>query len=403
MAKERGAFKVFDASKEVDNPFIKRIAREDPELVEDIKKYGRRNISLLTIAPTGTTSLMTQTSSGIEPVFLPVYQRRRKVNPNDKDTTVTFVDEVGDSWEEYNVFHHNFLKWLTVKGYDAEKVKKYGDKEIEDLVKKSPYYKATSNDVDWVSKVKMQGRVQKWVDHSISVTINLPADAREDLVGELYVEAWKNGCKGVTVYRDGSRSGVLIAKSDKTNKAVSNFPKKRPQVLEADILRFKNNDEDWVAFIGLMDGKPYEIFTGKKEDDNFPIPKTIKTGKIIKNKQENGETRYDFQYIDKYGYKVTMGGLSHQFTSEFWNYAKLISGVLRHGMPIVDTVGLITSLRLDDDTINTWSAGVARALKKYIPNGTMVKGKTCEDCGSENLIFQEGCLICTDCGSSKCG
>lgn len=403
MAKERGPFEVFDASKEVDNPFINRLAAEDPQLVEDIKKYGRRNISLLTIAPTGTTSLMTQTSSGIEPVFLPVYQRRRKVNPNDKDSSVSFVDEVGDSWEEYNVFHHNFLKWLTINGYDPIKVKKYDDKELQKLVKKSPYYKATSNDVDWVSKVKMQGRVQKWVDHSISVTINLPSDATELLVGELYVEAWKNGCKGVTVYRDGSRSGVLIAKNENDKKATSNFPKKRPKVLDADILRFKNNDEDWVAFIGLMDDKPYEIFTGKKEDDNFPIPKTIKTGKIIKTKEESGETRYDFQYIDKYGYKVTMGGLSHQFYSEFWNYAKLISGVLRHGMPIVDTVGLITSLRLDDDTINTWSAGVARALKKYIPDGTEVKGKTCEDCGSENLVYQEGCLICTDCGSSKCG
>lgn len=403
MAKERGPFKVFDASRELNNPFIERLATADPQLVEDIKKHGRRNISLLTIAPTGTTSLMTQTTSGIEPVFLPAYQRRRKVNPNDKDSNITFVDEVGDSWEEYNVFHHNFLNWLKINGYDPAEVKNYNEEQIQELVQKSPYYKATSNDVDWVSKVKMQGRVQKWVDHSISVTINLPADASEELVGELYVEAWKNGCKGVTVYRDGSRSGVLIAKNDKGQNGHSLFPTKRPKVLDADILRFKNNDEEWIAFIGLIDGKPYEIFTGKKEDDNFPIPKSIKTGKIIKTKQENGTTRYDFQYIDKYGYKVTMGGLSHQFYSEFWNYAKLISGVLRHGMPIVHTVELITSLRLDDESINTWSAGVARALKKYIPNGTEVKGKSCEDCGSGNLVYQEGCLICTDCGSSKCG
>lgn len=403
MAKERGSFGVFDARKEASNPFIERLSKEDPQLVEDIRKFGRRNISLLTIAPTGTTSLMTQTTSGIEPVFLPVYKRRRKVNPNDKDATITFVDEVGDSWEEYNVFHHNFITWLKVNGYSPEEVKRFNDEKVNELVEKSPYYKATSNDVDWVSKVKMQGRIQKWVDHSISVTINLPNDVSEELVGELYVEAWKNGCKGVTVYRDGSRSGVLVATSEKERKTDQAFPKKRPKILDADILRFKNNDEEWIAFIGLIDDRPYEIFTGKKEDDNFPIPRTIRTGKIIKTKEDSGETRYDFQYIDKYGYKVTMGGLSHQFYSEFWNYAKLISGVLRHGMPIVDTVDLVTSLRLDDDTINTWSAGVARALKKYIPNGTEVKGKHCSDCGSEHLVYQEGCLICTDCGSSKCG
>ena len=403
MAKERGPFKVYDAKKEVNNPFIARLAQEDPQLVEEIKTHGRRNISLLTIAPTGTTSLMTQTSSGIEPVFLPVYRRRRKVNPNDKDAVVTFVDEVGDSWEEYNVFHHNFLTWLKVNGYNPDEVKRYDDEKVEELVRESPYYKATSNDVDWVSKVKMQGRVQKWVDHSISVTINLPSTVSEELVGELYVTAWENGCKGVTVYRDGSRSGVLVSATDKKKEDQNAFPKKRPRVLDADILRFKNNEEEWIAFLGLIDNKPYEIFTGKKEDDNFPIPKSIKTGKIIKTKEENGETRYDFQYVDKYGYKVTMGGLSHQFNKEFWNYAKLISGVLRHGMPIVHTVELISSLRLDDDTINNWKAGVARALKKYIPDGTEVKGKTCEDCGSEHLVYQEGCLICKDCGSSKCG
>ncbi|MEX2428666.1 MAG: adenosylcobalamin-dependent ribonucleoside-diphosphate reductase [Bacteroidales bacterium] len=403
MAKERGPFGVFDARKEVDNPFINRLAAEDPEMIEEMKKHGRRNISLLTIAPTGTTSLMTQTSSGIEPVFLPAYKRRRKVNPNDKDATVTFVDEVGDSWEEYNVFHHNFLTWLRVNGYNPEEVKRYTDEKVEELVEKSPYYKATSNDVDWVSKVKMQGRVQKWVDHSISVTINLPADVPQELVGDLYVKAWENGCKGVTVYRDGSRSGVLVASTEKERNADSAFPKKRPRVIDADILRFKNNEEEWIAFIGLIDGRPYEIFTGKKEDDNFPIPRSIRTGKIIKTKEESGMTRYDFEYVDKYGYKVTMGGLSHQFYKEFWNYAKLISGVLRHGMPVVHTVDLVTSLRLDDDNINNWVAGVARALKKYIPDGTEVKGKSCEDCGSGNLIYQEGCLMCTDCGSSKCG
>ncbi|MCF8225823.1 MAG: adenosylcobalamin-dependent ribonucleoside-diphosphate reductase [Bacteroidales bacterium] len=403
MAKERGAFEVFDAKKEVSNPFIERLANEDPELIEEMKINGRRNVSLLTIAPTGTTSLMTQTTSGIEPVFLPVYKRRRKVNPNDKDANVTFVDEVGDSWEEYNVFHHKFLTWLKVNGYDPDDVKSYGDEEVEKLVQQSPYYKATSTDVDWISKVTMQGRVQKWVDHSISVTINLPSDVSEQLVGNLYVEAWKNGCKGVTVYRDGSRSGVLVSSTEKENKQDATFPKKRPKVLEADILRFKNKDEEWIAFIGLIDERPYEIFTGKKEDDNFPIPKSIKKGKIIKNKDESGESRYDFQYVDKYGYQVTMGGLSHQFHSEFWNYAKLISGVLRHGMHIVDTVELVSSLRLNNETINNWSAGVTRALKKYIPDGTEVKGKSCEDCGSSYVVYQEGCLICTDCGSSKCG
>jgi len=404
MAKERGPFGVFDARKEKDNPFIKRLATVDPEMIEDMMKHGRRNISLLTIAPTGTTSLMTQTTSGIEPVFLPVYKRRRKVNPNDKDAVVTFVDEVGDSWEEYNVFHHNFLSWLKINNMDPEEVKRFSDEDVQELVKHSPYFKATSNDVDWLSKVKMQGRIQKWVDHSISVTINLPSDVKEDLVGDLYVEAWKSGCKGVTVYRDGSRSGVLISTEKKNKEENKAFPQRRPKILDADILRFKNQDEEWIAFVGLLENKPYEIFTGKKEDDNFPIPKSVKKGKIIKNKNDDGETRYDFQYVDKYGYKVTMGGLSHQFHKEFWNYAKLISGVLRHGMPVVDTVELVSSLRLDSEYINTWSAGVARALKKYIPNGTKANpGQKCEDCGSENLLYQEGCLTCKDCGSSKCG
>jgi len=403
MAEERGPFKVFDFKKEKDNPFINRLGKEDPKLIEDMQQYGRRNISLLTIAPTGTTSLMTQTTSGIEPIFLPVYKRRRKVNPNEKEAKITFIDEVGDSWEEYNVFHHKFLTWLEVNGMHPEEVKDFDDEDIDELVKRSPYYKATSNDVDWVQKVKMQGDIQKWVDHSISVTINLPAEVNQEMVGNLYVKAWESGCKGVTVYREGSRAGVLVA-NGKQKEETSPFPRKRPKELDADILRFKNNDEDWIAFIGLIDGKPYEIFTGLKEDDTFPIPKKVTKGKIIKNKQESGDTRYDFQYVDKYGYKVTIGGLSHQFNCEFWNYAKLISGVLRHGMPVIDAVNLVSSLHLDNESINNWTAGVSRALKKYIPNGTRAKaGQRCSECNSGNLIYQEGCLICTDCGSSRCG
>lgn len=403
MAQERGPFEVFDFNKEKDNPFINRLGKEDPGLMEEMIKHGRRNISLLTIAPTGTTSLMTQTTSGIEPVFLPVYKRRRKVNPNDKDANVTFIDEVGDSWEEYNVFHHNFLTWLKVNGMDPDEVTSFSESDVEELVKRSPYYKATSKDVDWMKKVKMQGAIQKWVDHSISVTINLPSDVKEELVAKLYVKAWKSGCKGVTVYRDGSRSGVLVA-SDKKKEVETQFPIKRPAELDAEILRFKNNEEDWIAFIGLLDEKPYEIFTGRKEEDTFPIPSKVTRGKILKTKNEDGSKRYDFQYVDKYGYKVTMGGLSHQFNSEFWNYAKLISGVLRHGMPVVDAINLISSLRLDNESINTWSAGVVRSLKKYIPNGTKAKpGQKCEECNSNHLIYQEGCLICTDCGHSKCG
>ncbi|MEZ5069489.1 MAG: adenosylcobalamin-dependent ribonucleoside-diphosphate reductase [Bacteroidales bacterium] len=405
MAMERGAFEVFDFNKEKDNPFINRLGQEDPTLLEDMKKYGRRNVSLLTIAPTGTTSLMTQTTSGIEPVFLPVYKRRRKVNPNDKEANISFVDEVGDSWEEYNVFHHNFLTWLKINRMDPEEVKPHSDEDVQELVKQSPYFKVTSNDVDWMQKVKMQGAIQKWVDHSISVTINLPSNVKEDLVGDLYVNAWKSGCKGVTVYRDGSRSGVLVS-TDKKKKEeeTKSFPIKRPAALDAEILRFKNMEEDWIAFVGLLDGEPYEIFTGRKEEDTFPIPVKVKKGKILKTTNEDGTKRYDFQYVDKYGYKVTMGGLSHQFNSEFWNYAKLISGVLRHGMPVVDAIHLISSLRLDNESINTWSAGVVRALKKYIPDGTKAKSdQKCEDCSSGNLIYQEGCLICTDCGSSKCG
>ena len=401
LARERGAFPIFDFNREKDNPFINRLKNEDEEFYKNLEKYGRRNISLLTIAPTGTTSLMTQTTSGIEPVFMPVYKRRRKVNPNDGTSVVSFVDEVGDSWEEFNVFHHNFKTWLEVNGYDVDEVKKMDGDQIETIVQSSPYYKSTSNDVDWVSKVKMQGAIQKWVDHSISVTINLPENISEDLVSELYITAWKSGCKGCTVYRDGSRSGVLI-KEEKASDEKKKF--KRPKTLNAEIIRFHNNDEKWIAFVGIKDGKPYEIFTGIEDDEMYPIPKSISKGIIVKNKSKDGENRYDFQYTDKYGYINTLGGLSHIFDPEFWNYAKLISSVLRHGMPIPDVVNLVSSLRLDSDTINTWKAGVERALKKYIPNGTRAKStQKCQECGSANLIYQEGCLICTGCGSSKCG
>ena len=398
LAKERGAFEIFDAEREKDNPFILRIKEEDPVIYNNMVKFGRRNIALLTIAPTGTTSLMTQTTSGIEPVFSVFYKRRRKVNPNDKDVTVTFKDEVGDSWEEFNVFHHKFMDWLRVNGYDPDEVREMDDEEIEKIIAGSPYYKATANDVDWVAKVRMQGAIQKWVDHSISVTINLPADVKEELVSELYLTAWKSGCKGVTVYREGSRDGVLLTgKPD-----IRAERPKRPKVLDCDVIRFNINEERWVAFVGLKNKRPYEIFTGLADEEIFPIPKTIVKGQIIKVKSENSKTRYDFQYTDKYGYKKTIGGLSHMFKPEFWNYAKLISGVLRHEMPIADVVNLVQSLKLDSESINNWKNGVERALKKYIPNGTKAKGK-CSECGSENLVYEEGCLICKDCGSSKCG
>jgi len=401
MAKDRGAFPIYDANREKENPYIKRLAESDPELYKDMVKYGRRNIALLTIAPTGTTSLMTQTTSGIEPVFMPVYKRRRKVNPNDKEVRVDFVDEVGDSWEEYIVFHHKFKDWMELNGYDT--TKKYSDEDLDKMVAKSPYFKATSNDVDWVAKVKMQGQIQKWVDHSISVTINLPSDVDEELVGELYFTAWESGCKGVTVYRDGSRSGVLLSAKDKGDKK-GVFPTKRPEVLEADVVRFQNSKDKWIAFIGLIDEKPYEIFTGLADDeDGILLPRSVTRGRIIKNRDENGIARYDFQYINKRGYKTTIEGLSYKFNPIFWNYAKLTSSVLRHGMPIEKVVDLVTSLQFDIDTINTWKNGVARALKKYIPNGTFVDGATCGSCGSENVVYQEGCLICKDCGSSKCG
>ncbi len=398
LAKERGPFAIYDAEREKNNPFILRMKEADPVMYNNMVKFGRRNIALLTIAPTGTTSLMTQTTSGIEPIFSVFYKRRRKVNPNDKDVKVAFQDEVGDSWEEFIVFHHKFVDWLRLNGYDVDKVTRMGEEEIEKIIAKSPYYKATANDVDWVAKVRMQGAIQKWVDHSISVTINLPADAREELVTELYLTAWKSGCKGATVYRDGSRSGVLIAgKND-----IRPERPKRPKVLDCDVIRFNINEEKWVAFVGLKDSRPYEIFTGIADEEIFPIPKSIIKGKIIKIRDDDGKTRYDFQYTDKYGYKKTMGGLSHMFKPEFWNYAKLISGVLRHEMPIQDVVNLIQSLRLDSESINNWKNGVERALKKYIPNGTKAKGK-CGECGSENLVYEEGCLICKDCGSSKCG
>mgnify|MGYP005814775063 FL=1 len=404
-AKERGAFSIFDSDREKENPFILRLKEADEKLYYDMLEYGRRNIALLTIAPTGTTSLMTQTTSGIEPVFLPVYKRRRKVNPNDKDVRVDFVDEVGDSWEEYVVFHHRFKEWMKVNGQDIDK--NYSNAELDELVKASPYYQATSNDVDWLSKVRMQGAVQKWVDHSISVTINLPNDVSEDLVGKLYLEAWQAGCKGVTVYRDGSRSGVLISNDEKKEEEQEEtgiFPTKRPQVLEADVVRFQNNKDKWIAFIGLIDGRPYEIFTGFSDDeDGILIPRWVNEGLIIKNRNEDGTSRYDFQYKNKRGYKTTIEGLSHKFNPEFWNYAKLISSTLRHGMPIDNVVNLVNSLQLDSESINTWKNGVARALKRFIADGTLAKKEKCTNCNSSNLIYQEGCLTCKDCGSSKCG
>jgi ribonucleoside-diphosphate reductase alpha chain len=401
LAKDRGPFTLYSTERERNNPFINRLKEADPSLYEDMMKYGRRNIALLTIAPTGTTSLMTQTTSGIEPVFLPVYKRRRKVNPGDKDVRVDFVDEVGDHWEEFIVFHHKFKTWMEANGHSLNK--DYSAEDLEELVKESPYYKATSNDVDWLSKVRMQGRIQKWVDHSISVTINLPSDATEELVGQLYFEAWKSGCKGVTVYRDGSRSGVLISNNG-TEKKKSGFPTKRPEKLDAEVVRFQNNKEKWIAFIGLLDNKPYEIFTGLSDDeDGILLPRSITHGYIIKSYDPDGNSRYDFQYVNKRGYKTTIEGLSFKFNPVFWNYAKLISGTLRHGMPIHKVVELVTSLQLDNETINSWKAGVARALKKYIPDGTLAEDAVCEECSSDEVVYQEGCLTCLSCGSSKCG
>ena len=417
MAKERGAFEIFDWKREQKNPFILRIKEADPELYADMKKYGRRNIACLTIAPTGTVSLMTQTTSGLEPVFMPVYKRRRKVNREDENANITFTDENGDSFEEFIVFHHKFVEWMIVNGIDP--AQKFTPEQVDDLVARSPYYKATAQDVDWVNKVKMQGAMQKWVDHSISVTINLPNDVSEDLVNQLYVEAWKSGCKGCTVYRDGSRDGVLVdAKSEKkpekkdgkepTLAPCDCEPRQvvevRPRILEADVVRFQNNKEKWVAFVGILDGRPYEIFTGLQDDEEgIVLPKTVEKGWIIKNIDENGKKRYDFQFTNKRGYKVTIEGLSEKFDKEYWNYAKLISSVLRYQMPIDLCIKLIGSLDLGSENINNWKNGVERALKKYVQDGTAVKGEKCSVCGSESLVYQEGCLICKNCGSSRCG
>ena len=402
LAKDRGSFKIYDTRREENNPFIKRLREADPDMYAEMVKYGRRNIACLTIAPTGTTSLMTQTTSGIEPVFLPVYKRRRKVNPNDQNVHIDFVDESGDSYEEFIVFHHKFADWMKANGYDT--TKRYTDEEIDELVAQSPYYKATSNDIDWVAKVRMQGQVQKWVDHSISVTVNLPSDVTEELVGNLYIEAWKSGCKGCTVYRDGSRAGVLVSNKDKKQTADSNeMPAKRPMELDADVVRFQNNKEKWIAFIGLYNGRPYEIFTGIADDEEgIMLPKAVTSGKIVKHYDAEGNSRYDFQFQNKRGFKTTVEGLSYKFDKEYWNYAKLISGVLRHGMPVHQAVELVASMEFDNENINTWKNGVERALKKYIPNGTEATGEKCENCGSP-VVYQEGCLICKTCGTSKCG
>lgn len=414
MAKERGAFTVYDAKREENNPYILRLKEADEQLYNDMVKYGRRNIACLTIAPTGTTSIMTQTTSGIEPVFMPVYTRRRKVNPNDKNVTVDFVDENGDSWEEYVVFHHKFITWMEANNISISK--HYSKDELDQLVARSPYYKATSNDVDWLKKVQMQGRIQKWVDHSISVTINLPNDVSEELVGQLYEEAWKSGCKGVTVYRDGSRAGVLLAveekkkddekKDDKEHCICydSATPLVRPAVLNCEVVRFQNNKDKWIAFVGLKDGRPYEIFTGiADDDDGIMLPKTVTEGKIIKVKNDEGQSRYDFQFVNKRGFKTTVEGLSYKFDKEFWNYAKLISGVLRYGMPIDQVIKLVSGLQLDSESINTWKVGVERALKKYIPDGTQISEQACPHCGQKTLVYQEGCLTCKNCAYSRCG
>jgi len=411
LAKDRGAFEVFDFKREQDNPFIQRLFKADPSLKNDMEKYGRRNIACLTIAPTGTTSIMTQTTSGIEPVFMLTYKRRRKINPNDQETHVDYVDNTGDCFEEYIIFHHKFVTWMEANGYSTIKI--YSQEELNELIQKSPYYKATSNDVDWMQKVKMQGRIQKWVDHSISVTINLPSDATEELIGQLYIEAWRSGCKGCTVYRDGSRSGVLVAntpvpeKEGKKEEKLICFPRttpKRPSELDANVVRFQNNKEKWIAFIGLLNGHPYEIFTGiQDDDDGIVLPKNVTQGKIIKNYDEDGIKHYDFQFANRRGYKTIIEGLSEAFNPEYWNYAKLISGVLRYGMPIDQAIKLISSLELDNESINTWKNGVVRALKSYLPNGTQAQGQICPSCGNETLVYQEGCLHCTNCGYSRCG
>jgi ribonucleoside-diphosphate reductase alpha chain len=405
LAKERGAFEVYDAAREEGNPFIKRIKEADEDLYKEMIKYGRRNIALLTIAPTGTTSLMTQTSSGIEPVFMVAYKRRRKVNPNDHGVVISFQDEVGDYWEEYNVLHPKFIHWLEVNGYNIEKIRSLPENELQEIIRQSPYHKATANDIDWIQKVKMQGAIQKWVDHSISVTVNIPNAASAALVGDIYKTAWESGCKGITVYRDGSRIGVLVADTKDKDKTLfqENHSPRRPKKLEAEVIRFQNDREKWIAVIGLLEGKPYEVFTGRAED-TFMLPSDLTKGWIIKEKDKNNVNRYDFQYVDKDGYQVTYQGLSRSFKEEYWNYAKLISGVLRHGMPLPFVVDLVSRLNLDSKQINTWKNGVVRALKKFIPDGSPAVKEACKNCGDPNgLIFKEGCLICKSCGFSKCG
>ena len=405
LAKERGAFEVFDAKREENNPFINRLRAMDENFYQDMVKYGRRNIAMLTIAPTGTVSICTQTTSGIEPVFMVSYKRRRKVNPNDKNAKVSFTDAEGNSFEEYNVFHPKFMTWLEVNGYNVEEVKAYEDEKLQEIIAKSPYYKATANDIDWVSKVKMQGEMQKWVDHSISVTVNIPAETTEELVSQIYLTAWECGCKGMTIYRDGSRTGVLVSnkkeeKRNTENDIVETHSPVRPKTLECDVVRFQNNYEKWIAFVGKINNKPYEIFLGKQDD--FYLPPFVETAWITKNKGEEGRSRYDLQFQDKQGYKVTIEGLSRSFSPEFWNYAKLISGILRHGMPITNVVTLIQNLSVDEDNINAWKNGIARALKRYIPDGTKVDKEVCPTCG-DALVYEDGCKHCKNCGYSKCG
>ena len=405
MARDRGAFPIYETQREKDNPFINRIKNADPELYKEMEKYGRRNISMLTIAPTGTTSIMTQTTSGIEPVFMVSYKRRRKVNPNDKSSRIDFIDETGDSWEEYNVFHHNFLKWLELNDYNPDEVTKMNDDELKKIIAKSPYHKSTANNVDWVSKVNMQGEVQKWVDHSISVTVNVPNDVKEEIVSDIYLAGWESGCKGITVYRDGSRSGVLVSK-DKKDKDEDGFgahnAPKRPQKLVAEVVRFYNDKEKWIAIVGMLEDRPYEIFTGRAED-SFSILGKVDSGWVIKNRNGDGKARYDFQYLDKEGYKITIEGLSRTFNKEYHNYARLISGVLRHGMPLVYAVDMVSNLHLDEATLNTWKNGVVRTLKRYVPNGTIPVESECKECGQEALVYEEGCVNCKSCGHSKCG
>ena len=406
LAQQRGAFPIYEAQLEKNNPFIHRLKKADPDLYKDMVKYGRRNIALLTIAPTGTTSLMTQTSSGVEPAFMVAYKRRRKINPNDNTTNGTFIDEIGDHWEEYNVFHHKFMTWLELNGYKKDEIQGWTDEQLKEIIQKSPYANATGNDVNWVQKVKMQGAIQKWVDHSISVTVNVPNDTPESLINDIYITAWRSGCKGMTIYRDGSRSGVLVAntkeKDEKSPVFIENHSPKRPRKLEAEVIRFQNNKEKWIAVVGLLDNRPYEIFTGEAED-TFVLPKTYQKCWVIKSRDEENKKQYDLQFLDKDGYKITFEGISRSFNKEYWNYAKLISGVLRHGMPLQFVVQLISDLHVESEAINTWKNGVIRALKKFIPDGTATK-TSCPDCKKEDsLVYREGCLICKDCGYSKCG